>query len=283
MSRDAPSWLAQLQARFGAVIRTPLDRSSGTLTATPSSYDEQLLSDTLDGPNATGAERLAVYNRQYWFRLFDVFQIAFPLTARLLGYWTFNDYAARFLLAHPPTHWDLERATHGFEAFFVAAIDETASVPRQALIEGARIDASWQRVFRAPAAASYRPSAADAARLLDARLTPSPAVAIVEEHWPLLELRRDLGDNHAEAPIELPPALASPRRFALVRRQEGIGQLPLEAREAQLFTLLVTSTVRDALAQVEAACPQEEREELPAKARAWLARSVELDFWIGIG
>lgn len=270
MSRDAPSWLGELQARFGAVIRTPLDRGSGTLTAVPSSYDARLVDD------ATQAERLAVYNRQYWFRLFEVLQTAFPLTTRLVGHWSFNEHAARFLLEHPPRGWDVDHVPDGFEAFFCAAVEEGARV------EAVRIDGAWRTVFRAPPVAPYRPSAADAARLLDARLMPSPAVAIVEEHWPLLELRKKLRDDPSEKPAVVPPPLDRSRFWALVRREEGIGQLPIEAREAQLFALLRTHTVRDALTKLEEECSEAERTELPAKARAWLGRSVELDFWVGI-
>ena len=86
-ARSAPDWLVELQGRFGAVIRTPLDRSSGALRATVSANAPAALDDSLDGPRRPAAERLAVYNRQYWFRLFGVMQTAFPLTARLLGHW----------------------------------------------------------------------------------------------------------------------------------------------------------------------------------------------------
>jgi hypothetical protein len=72
-----------------------------------------------------------------------------------------------------------------------------------------------------------------------------------------------------------------PRAFALVRRPGGVGELPLEAREAALFRLLLELPVAEALATLEAACPADERSLLPVKARAWLSRSVALDFWSG--
>ncbi len=280
-----PAWLEELQARFGSVIRAPLDRTSGTLTATPTAYDADVLGEALDGPRASGANRLAVYNRQYWFRLFDVLQTAFPLTTRLFGHWTFNDYAARFLLANPPRGWDLDRAPDGFDEFLSEAESPILTVghgDRLAFLEGARIDAAWRSVFGAPRVSPYRPSASDAARLLEARLIPSPAVALCEEHWPLLELRKSIRDDASEAPIALPTRLPASRWWALVRRDEGIGQLPLEAREAELFTLLRSHTVADALGRLEAACSEKERVTLPTKTQGWLARSVELDFWIGI-
>ncbi len=268
--RRAPDWLGDFQARFGTVLRTPLDRSTGTLRATPSAYDP-----AVDAPPG----RLAVYNRQYWFRLFSVLQDAFPLTTRLFGHWLFNDHATRFLLERPPSGWDVGRVPDGFEAFLAGALD---TPDRDAVLEAARIDAAWRRIFTAPPAAPYRPTPQDAARLLDARLVPSPALALIEEHWPLLELRRKVLGDAGEARVPLPPRLPRSSWWALVRTDAGIGRLPLDAREGELMELLQRVPVRDALAQLEAACEPAERAGLPERTRAWLARSVQLDFWVGI-
>jgi hypothetical protein len=277
----APAWLAEFQASFGDVIRTPLDGASGTLTAKPSAYDPRVVRDARDASNATGSDRLAVYNRQYWFRLFDLLQRAFPLTSRLTGYWLFNLCASRFLLANPPRGWEIDRVPDGFDAFFEETLEWQDAGARQAWIESARIDAAWRDVFRAPKMPSLRPSQADASRLLDSRLTPSPAVRVIGESFPLLELRRKtLGDPSAIR-VAVPTALAHPRAWALVRNDEGILQIALESREAELFALLGEFSVRDALARLEHACSAEERVLLPANARAWLARGLEREFWIG--
>jgi len=272
-----PAWLAALQDRFGAVLRTPLARATGTLTAVVVAYDPDAVRDARDAHNATAAERLAVYNRQYWFRLFGVMQTAFPLTTRLLGHWRFNDYAARFLLAHPPHHWALDRVPDGFAPFLAEALDPSDA--REALVEAARIDTAWRELFRAPAVAPFRPTAADAARLLDARLVPSPATALVAEHFPLLELKADLASIPGEAPVPAPARLPHPRWWMLLREPDGVRQLPLAPLEGELLALLARHTVRDALARLEAACTEAERDALPSHAQRWLARSVERGFW----
>ena len=285
-----PDWLQRFQARFSAMLRTPLDRATGTLRAQPPAYDALLRGETLDGPKSTADERLSVYNRQYWFRLFGVVQSAFPLTTRLLGHWLFNDYAARFLMTHPPRGWNIDRVPDGFDAFLAHELPESGvllgtpprRLDRLALLDAARIDAAWREVFLAPESPSYRPSAADAARLMSARLVPSPTVALLEEHWPLLALRRSLIDDRSESPVLLPPKLAHSQSWALVRKPAGIGQLALEAREAELFCLLRERPVGDALARLELACSEEERLSLPARTQEWLGRSVELGFWSGL-
>jgi hypothetical protein len=264
-----PAWLEDFQARFGATIRTPLDRSTGTLTATPEAYDADLVA------LAARADRLAVYNRQYWFRLFEVMQGAFPLTARLAGFWTFNEWAAAFLLANPPRGWDIDDAADGLEGFLL----ETVPRDRDALVEAVRVDGAWRSVRRAPEVAPWRPTAADAERLPESRLLRSPAVAFVEETFPLLEIRAAV---RADSRVTLPARLPRARSWALVRRDEGFLRIPLEDEEARLFSLLERHTLGEALARLEETCPPDARESLPDKTRAWLARSVEQGFWSGV-
>ena len=278
--KRAPAWLADLQARFGAVLRTPLDRGTGTLRATLDAYDPAVLDAVLDAPNTSAAERLAVYQRQYWFRLFTALQTAFPLTAHLVGPWQFNEYAAQFLVAHPPQGWDIEHAADGFDEFLASSL--AGDLERAATIEASRIDAAWRDVFRAPAATPFRPSPDDAARLLDARLDPSPSVAVFVEHWALVAAKRSLADVAASSSARKVPPHPRPQWWALVREGSGIRQLPLEPREGQLIDLLRRHRVRDALAHLEAECSDEERATLPANARRWLARSVENGFWRGL-
>lgn len=273
----APAWLAELQAHFGAALRTPLDRNTGTLRATPGNYDLEALAALVDGPRGHAADRLAVYNRQYWFRLFGVLQTAYPLTARLLGHWRFNEFAARFLREHPPRGWDLDRAPDGFDTFLVDALaDEPA---RDALREAAHLDTVWRSIFRAPATAPFSPSRADAARLLDAHLETSLATAIFIEHWPLLQLKVALASIAGEAPVPLPPRCSDSRAWLLVREPAGIRQHALEARECQLLQLLQVHTVRDALGALEALCAEAEHAALPAQAQRWLAQSVARGCW----
>ena len=278
--RPAPRWLGELQDRFGAVLRTPLDRSTGTLRAAVEAFPLEAIEDAVDGPRGAAPQRLAVYHRQYWFRLFGVMQTAFPLTARLFGHWRFNGVATGYLLAHAPRSWDIDRVPDGFAAYLRTAAFEGPD--REATLEAADLDAAWRALFRAPAVAPYHPSADDAARLLDARLVPSPATAVVVLRWPWLELKRALASAPGESVVAVPARLAEPRAWALLREPGGIRQILLEPREGALLQALGRGTVRTALAELEAMCSTEEREGLPARARQWLARSVERGMWSGL-
>jgi hypothetical protein len=289
----SPAWLEELQARFGDMLRTPLERSSGSLRAKPDAYPRALLDETLATPNLTSGERLAIYNRQYWFRLFTVLQRAYPLTARLLGYWRFNEHATHFLLARPPRHWSLDEIGAGFADVLAEAAgngeklfdDTRPDLEPDALLEAARIDLGYHRVFRAPAVARYEPSAEDAGRLLQARLRLSPAVALLTEHWPLCELRRRAVEAPGEGALRLEPRLARPRHWLLGREGLKLGLVPLEPRELQLLELLARSTVEAALGELEEACrssgTSQELAELPANIQKWLACSVQRGVWQG--
>ena len=244
--RDA-AWLGDFQRRFSSMLRTPLDRSSGKLRAVRECYDRGLVAGVRPGPTATPEERLAIYNRQYWFRLFGVLHGAFPLTTRLLGHWTMNDYAAWFFREYPPCHWNIDSAAANFDAFLALAMPEPLivlspagqpTVESAAVREAVVIDAAYRRLFSAPLVPHYRPAIADPAELMRTRLRPSTTVLILEERWPLVRLRDELSTVAGEAPVPLPPRLPETQWWALVRQPSATGRFPLAKLEAQLFSLL---------------------------------------------
>lgn len=282
----APAWLADFQARFGRALRAPLDRRTGTLRAATTAYEKRLCDEVRPGSRLGRRERLAVYNRQYWLRLFGLMAKEFPLTARLVGHWHFNELVTRFLLERAPSGWDIEEVPTGFEAFLertaparVRRQGAQRELPRAALLQAATIDGVQRRLFLAPADAMYRPSSAAVRHMPSGRLQPSDRVAFVSEDWPLLVLRRAVMDDPSEGAIPLPLRLAERQYWALVRTPAGIGELALEAPEARLFELLVEHPLGEALARLERMTPPEQRPDLPAKVQRWLARSVGLGFW----
>lgn len=286
---NAPAWLAELQARISTALRTPLDRSGGTLEAVHESYDASLCAE-LVGSSGSERERLAIYNRQYWFRLLTALHSDFRLTARLLGYWDFNEYAARFFETHPPRSYDLHDAAEGFELFLQHAVpSEGVSVdrgalrlPRQAVLEAACIDSAHRRVFNATSEPRLVLSASDAERLPGSRLVASKAFVIVEEHWPLLALRRTL-QHEADGPrVALPTPHVEPLSWAVFRAERGTQVMALTRPKARLLTLLGTHTVADALSHFEAELREGERHALPSQVQLWLAEGMKLGFWTAL-
>jgi hypothetical protein len=217
-----------------------------------------------------------------------VLQGLYPLTARLLGYWHFNDFAMRHLVEHPPRGFDVDTIGEGFEASLQRALPASGDVAgargpveAAAVLEAAHIDAAFHRITRAPSSQPFVPVAEDAARFASSCLVLSTSVALVREHWPLCERRITFVDHPSEEPITLPARLAAPQAWLIARRGTKIGLRSLAPAEAQLLTLLQQHPLERALALLESAAPEAERALLPERAQAWLADSVRLGVWAG--
>lgn len=287
---ESPTWLVELQQRFGALLQTPLDRSSGALRAETAAYDAELLAAARPTDLLSSAERLAVYHRQYWFRMFTVLQRLYPLTARLLGYWRFNDFAAAHVLQHPPQGFDIDGIGEGFAETLRQLTDGAGKIEAvmgrhvdvAAVHEAVLIDAAFQRVARTPLRQPFRPTAADTARLASSRFVLSPGVALLSEHWPLSERRLGFAEHQQDASFELAESPGDASHWLLARHQTKLGLLRLEPTEAKLLQLLQQHSLVQALGLLEAAASDEERQHLPERARAWLGRSVQLGVWQGL-
>lgn len=284
MKRDATvGWLAEFQAAFGEALRTPLDRSQLKLRATPERYSDALVARLTDGPHSTARERMAVYNRQYWFRLLGVLQHEYLLTARLLGMWHFNAYAARFLEVTPPRHYDVQTAADGFAAFFERALEQEAHPQCGPLSEAVRIDSAYRDILRAREARPLILAPEQAARLPRARLVAQDSWRLAMESRAFVALRKELAqDATGESAVPLPEAHAEPRHWLLHALPTGLRAEPVHPLHAALLRALCEHTVQDALAHVEGQAGPEGRALLLQHAQGWLADSVHKAFWSGV-
>jgi len=278
MTRSTPpAWLESFQARFSRVLRAPLDRSGGALRDRRDDYSSEACADVAAGEPALERARLAVYNRQYWFRLLDALQRELPLTHRLLGSWAFNGHALGFLEQRAPAQRDLATAADGFAAFLEARAAGEGAAAR-ALAQAARIDEAFRSVLRAAEPPPFVPTAEALAQLESARLVRSPAVRFIEEDRPLLELRA--APYEGERPLPLPPALPAPRSWVLCSTAESYRLVPLEPAQARFFELLAAHTVGHALSLLERT--QASEPALAGHVQRWLAEGMRLNLWSGI-
>ncbi|HET9956470.1 MAG TPA: hypothetical protein VFQ61_18320, partial [Polyangiaceae bacterium] len=78
----------------------------------------------------------------------------------------------------------------------------------------------------------------------------------------------------------LPHARSNGALYWLIfRKGTTIGELPLSPREVRLFESLPAAPLGQALAAIEATCPEQDRANLPAWLQHWLGRSMELEMW----
>ncbi len=291
MTRAAPPALLEVQRWFSRVLWTPLDASSLTLTVSPERWPPEAAALTSPGAHGTATERLAVYNRQAWFRMFTVFGREFPLLARVVGHFRLNQLVQRFLLTHPPVGADIARACDGFDGYLGAALEGEVlaltpalppELPLAAVHDALCIDGAFRALWVAPRTPPLRPSASDAARLPSARFVPSPSVVYVDEGWPLLELRRGLDASPGEGPIPLPSPHATRRTVALLRLTDAVVEAPLEPLQARLYRELSRTTLDEALALLADSAPTSREEGLAEDVRRWLAWGVEAGLWVGL-
>lgn len=281
MMRPGPEWLARFQRDFGATLRAPLDRATGTLVAQPARYPQAIASAIVGD-----RERLAVYNRQYWFRLFGVFHHELPLTTTICGAWGMNGLAARFLDAHPPHARDLAHAVDGFDRF---ALDQVGAaglgvapgaprVPRDVLAQALAIDLAFRACISAPQQRQLVLIGVAPARLAVGRLRPSTAHALVDEDRALVALRQDGVAGSRPAPLP-PHHVDGPVTWLIARTSGGLRVLPVARGPATLWRLLALPPVGEALARFERDHAHLASDTLALSTQRWLAEGARLELW----
>ena len=94
--------LSFIQEWFSQAISKSLTLEAGTaqvLAATELHREAEARIRSANGVN--GFDRLAIYNRQYWFRLIACMQETYPCALHVLGLKNFNEWVMRFLEKHP--------------------------------------------------------------------------------------------------------------------------------------------------------------------------------------
>ncbi len=175
---SVPLPLKRTQQWFGKIISTPLDEEGYIQQITPSGEPIEKEASLLIAPSLqlTSGKRIEIYNQQYWYRLINVLQEAYPLLVRLFGYVDFNEtIAVPYLTKYPPNTWTLnalgDRLTQWIE-------EEYHAPDCHLVLDAARTDHAYDVSFLAGACEPVHPA-------LEQTITLQPFVR-------LLELSRDL-------------------------------------------------------------------------------------------
>lgn len=105
-----PQRLKNTQKWFASIITRPIDEDSKMNPVSPSGMPMEKEAWTYIAPSPTlqPAQRIQLYNQQYWWRLLSTLQENCPLVVRLFGFHDFNvTIATPYLDAYPSTHWSL--------------------------------------------------------------------------------------------------------------------------------------------------------------------------------
>lgn len=263
--------LADLQSWFASILTRPL-RAIGEFRLPL--YDEatnsQIGQHLAPGPVLSAAQGMAIYNQQYWWRLFITLQEHYPTLVHLFGFTDFNAQIAEpYLLQYPPSDWSL--IPLGWE--LPSWLEETyREEDRPLVLQAASLDEAYQRLFHAPTCPSIvlplPPSQ---------RITLQPFIALFALDADFFTFRKQL---LAQEPSywetdDFPPLTKKPCWFALFRGPRGLRHEPLsQAQYLLLHAFQTGATLSEACGLLEA--NNSLLEEAIAHIGAWFQRWAQL-------
>lgn len=216
-------------------------------------------------------DRVRIYTRAYFARLFEVLQADYPALEKVVGEDAFERLAQAYVAKHPSRSYSLNPLGTKLPEFLARA----ARVPRRVLaVDVARVERAMAEAFDEEEAAPLSPDAVAAVPAnawAGARLVPVPS-------FRLLALRTRANAAVSAARQDLPmPDLRARATWAIVyRRDYRVFRLDLtEPQFALLSALARGRTVRAALAAALKAAGRREAATLPGKVFGWFRTWTE--------
>lgn len=201
-----PLQLKKTQKWFASIITRPIDSDSCMELTSPSGkpMDEEAARFIKPSPTLKPAERIELYNQQYWWRLLSVMQENFPFLARLFGYNDFNQAISfPYLVSYPSRHWSLNRLGENINRW----IKQEYHAADKALISiAARLDWAYCSSFSmrqaSPLSLSSLPVPEDVNSLLTAKLFLQPHIHLFTFNANYFALRQEMLKQPADYWVE---------------------------------------------------------------------------------
>ena len=194
-----PTQLREIQQRMAACIMQPITRDERMRRRRADGTSSRHEAEAIISPNdrLSSVERLEIYNRQYWFRLYTSFQEDFPGLQAVVGARHFERIMRDYLSDCPSTSFTLRNLGSRLTEWLAAHPDHSAPYTQLAL-EMAQLEWAHIQAFDNPAWPTLT-SEQMAAIGEDTVLTLQPHVRLVEAHAAiddaLIALREDEGDS----------------------------------------------------------------------------------------
>lgn len=271
---EPPEGLAALQAAFGQAIATPLEIGGPETLIQVDRYPRLALTAVKPHGGRSAPERLATYNKQYWFRLLTVMQEEFPLLCRMMGLTAFNQMVTEYLTRYPSRSQTLRNLSDSLQPFLA----ESERWGRPEWRQAARLERRYIHAFDAASLPALDPSTLspeDATSLLTSPLAMQPHWSLFEEGWDLVAWRRRVKEDEAvEVALEARLAL-----WAVFRRGRVQVEPLTTAQHALLGRLASGLSLQDACDGLGDVLDEEGMAEVGAGIQRWFARWVELGWF----
>jgi len=263
MSQPADSQLLEIQRRMAAAVMHPLTRSETMPRRRRDGTSNRSEADAIIRPNdrLTSFERLEIYNRQYWFRLYTCFEEDFPGLQAILGRARFDALMRAYLTDCPSESFTLRNLGSRLESWLEK--NPTWIKPHTKLaLDMVRLE--WAHIEAFDGEERPRLSARGLAAINeDSVLRLQPYLRVLSLSYPvddlLLEVRNENGSsasstNNASAArkrhhVRRTAALARKAiHLAVHRHENSVWYKPLTLEEFRLLSgLLEGKTLGDAI------------------------------------
>jgi len=218
------SELLELQRRMAAAIMHPLTKSETMPHRRRDGISNTSEAAAFIKPNdrLSGFQRLEIYNRQYWFRLYSSFEEDFPGLKAVLGGAKFDRLMREYLSDCPSQSFSLRNLGSYLESW-LAAHPEYLEPRRQLALDMVRLE--WAHIEAFDAGEDPLLDADDLAGINEhSRLHLQPHLRVLELHYPVEDLLIDLRSESGSSDSSSNNASAA-RKTRHVRR---VAMLPPE-------------------------------------------------------
>jgi hypothetical protein len=192
--------LLKLQRTMARAVMQPLTASEHMQRKAPDGRTMRSYASRFIKPNdrLTSFERLEIYNRQYWFRLFSAMSEDFPGVRSILGDRRFDAMCKAYLMEHPSRSFTLRNLGSKLEGW-LRKNPKWAGKQQKLALDIARLEWADIEAFDGEEKASLRTEDLAGAAGGNIRLQLQPYVRLLDLQYPvddlLLAMRKDDEDR----------------------------------------------------------------------------------------
>jgi hypothetical protein len=181
--------LLALQRRMARAVMTPLTPSERMRRVSTSGRSMRAEASSFIKPNdrLTSFERLEIYNRQYWFRIFSALAEDFPGLRAILGDRSFDALSKAYLRDCPSTSFTLRNLGGKLEAW-LQKHPRFAGTRQKLAIDMVRLEWADIEAFDGEFVPSLRAENLVGANLATLRLRLQPYVRLLDLRYPVDDL-----------------------------------------------------------------------------------------------
>lgn len=251
-----PTQLMVTQEWFASIITVPIDMESRIAPITPNGnpITEEAKEYVAASPTLEPHQRIQIYNQQYWWRLLNSMQEAFPLLTRLFGYSDFNQtIAIPYIKLYGPNHWSLTQIFNHVDEWVK---NEYHKEDKELVFNATTIDLRYNQAFFMHEGPTLTIEEISHDSILETQLTLQPFVFLFELPSNLFAFRDEILKEKPEYWLDHDfPKLDKTRTFYFVlyrNRKKHVAWKEISFEEWTLLQLFsASSSIDDVCAFIE--------------------------------